>query len=165
MPVVTQLMLFSSLAQKTLQLTCLLEKQAGHLDRSGSLDAKSESSCSLGFFWWPHYPLDLTPADKKKTRINSQQFSPQMEVGISDHVYDGYTVFFFFFTKSGILSRTLMRAGSLILLWDRSRTLMDGQCDSSSMSHTFSSVLWEICSVDSSLKQAEKNKGELYEWL
>lgn len=43
-------------------------------------------------------------------------------------------------------------------LWDRSRTLMDGQCDSSSMSHTFSSVLWEICSVDSSLKQAEKQK-------
>lgn len=35
---------------------------------------------------------------------------------------------------------------------------MDGQCDSSSMSHTFSSVLWEIWSVDNSLKQAEKQK-------
>lgn len=66
------------------------------------------------------------------------------------------------FTKSGILSRTLMRAGSLMRLWDRSRTLMDGQCDSSSMSHTFSSVLWEICSVDSSLKQAEKPKVNLW---
>lgn len=74
------------------------------------------------------------------------------------HPYTIQTLSYIWLTKLGMVSRIVIMLGSLRLLWERSRTEILGHSCKCCMSSTVCNLLWAICRVCRTFRQAVRRE-------